>query len=216
MNNQLCVQLVPLFQKLIRADQEEIEKIVHHTLVQKGNIVYAPNEEQQLIILEAGRVKVERLMENGDAHLQTMLYAGDFIGENWLFGTKNNNVFLTAEEDSHVCRINADQFKKLLIELPQLSYELTKHTVNKINTINQQNYYLTIYKTKDRIMTYLMDLIEEQESYTIKLPFNLKNTASYLGTTPETISRVLKDLVDKQEIKRLSLNRFIFSSKIQK
>ncbi|WP_243188291.1 Crp/Fnr family transcriptional regulator [Weissella koreensis] len=105
------------------------------------------------------------------------------MGENWLFGAENNNVFLTAEELSQVCRIDAEQFRSLLIDLPQLSYELTKHMVRQINEVNRQNYYLTIYKIKDRIMAYFMDLSSEQESYTIQLTLSLKDTASYLGTT---------------------------------
>lgn len=209
----LCVQFVPLFEKLAQSDQEEIEKIVHHTLVQKGEVAYAPNNSPQLIIVETGHVKVEHLMENGDARFQTMLHSGDFMGENWLFGTKNSNVFLTAEELSHICRIDADQFRQLLIELPRLSYELTKHTVQQSNEINQQNYYLSIYKVKDRIMTYFMNLTEEQKSYTIQLPLSLKDTASYLGITPETISRIINELINAQNIKRLSKRRFNFPSK---
>ncbi|WP_243188290.1 hypothetical protein [Weissella koreensis] len=65
MSEHLCVQFVPLFQKLKQADQEEIEKLINHVVVQKGEVVYAPNDSQQLIILESGRLKVENLMENG-------------------------------------------------------------------------------------------------------------------------------------------------------
>ncbi|QGN21069.1 Crp/Fnr family transcriptional regulator, partial [Weissella koreensis] len=209
MSEHLCVQFVPLFQKLKQADQEEIEKLINHVVVQKGEVVYAPNDSQQLIILESGRLKVENLMENGDAHFQAIMQSGDFMGENWLFGAENNNVFLTAEELSQVCRIDAEQFRSLLIDLPQLSYELTKHMVRQINEVNRQNYYLTIYKIKDRIMAYFMDLSAEQESYTIQLTLSLKDTASYLGTTPETLSRKIQELTHQNKFDRIGINQFV-------
>ncbi|WP_038240794.1 Crp/Fnr family transcriptional regulator [Weissella koreensis] len=213
MSEHLCVQFVPLFQKLKQADQEEIEKLINHVVVQKGEVVYAPNDSQQLIILESGRLKVENLMENGDAHFQAIMQSGDFMGENWLFGAENNNVFLTAEELSQVCRIDAEQFRSLLIDLPQLSYELTKHMVRQINEVNRQNYYLTIYKIKDRIMAYFMDLSAEQESYTIQLTLSLKDTASYLGTTPETLSRKIQELTHQNKFDRIGINQFVLFEK---
>lgn len=213
MSKHLCVQFVPLFQKLKQDDQEEIEKLINHVLVQKGEVVYAPNDSQQLIILESGRLKVENLMENGDAHFQAIMQSGDFMGENWLFGAENNNVFLTAEELSQVCRIDAEQFRSLLIDLPQLSYELTKHMVRQINEVNRQNYYLTIYKIKDRIMAYFMDLSAEQESYTIQLTLSLKDTASYLGTTPETLSRKIKELTNQNKFDRIGIDQFVLFEK---
>ncbi|EJF34922.1 hypothetical protein JC2156_00080 [Weissella koreensis KCTC 3621] len=202
-----------MFQKLKQADQEEIEKLINHVVVQKGEVVYAPNDSQQLIILESGRLKVENLMENGDAHFQAIMQSGDFMGENWLFGAENNNVFLTAEELSQVCRIDAEQFRSLLIDLPQLSYELTKHMVRQINEVNRQNYYLTIYKIKDRIMAYFMDLSAEQESYTIQLTLSLKDTASYLGTTPETLSRKIQELTHQNKFDRIGINQFVLFEK---
>ncbi|MCZ9311714.1 Crp/Fnr family transcriptional regulator [Weissella koreensis] len=213
MSEHLCVQFVPLFQKLKQADQKEIEKLINHVVVQKGEVVYAPNDSQQLIILESGRLKVENLMENGDAHFQSIMQSGDFMGENWLFGAENNNVFLTAEELSQVCRIDAEQFRSLLIDLPQLSYELTKHMVRQINEVNRQNYYLTIYKIKDRIMAYFMDLSAEQESYTIQLTLSLKDTASYLGTTPETLSRKIQELTHQNKFDRIGINQFVLFEK---
>ena len=213
MSEHLCVQFVPLFQKLKQADQKEIEKLINHVVVQKGEVVYAPNDSQQLIILESGRLKVENLMENGDAHFQAIMQSGDFMGENWLFGAENNNVFLTAEELSQVCRIDAEQFRSLLIDLPQLSYELTKHMVRQINEVNRQNYYLTIYKIKDRIMAYFMDLSSEQESYTIQLTLSLKDTASYLGTTPETLSRKIQELTHQNKFDRIGINQFVLFEK---
>lgn len=213
MSEHLCVQFVPLFQKLKQADQEEIEKLINHVVVQKGEVVYAPNDSQQLIILESGRLKVENLMENGDAHFQAIMQSGDFMGENWLFGAENNNVFLTAEELSQVCRIDAEKFRSLLIDLPQLSYELTKHMVRQINEVNRQNYYLTIYKIKDRIMAYFMDLSAEQESYTIQLTLSLKDTASYLGTTPETLSRKIQELTHQNKFDRIGINQFVLFEK---
>ena len=45
---------------------------------------------------------------------------------------------------------------------------------------------------------YLVDLVDsDSESPTVTLPTSRKNIASYLGTTPESISRKFKELEEK-------------------
>lgn len=59
-------------------------------------------------------------------------------------------------------------------------------------------------RVETRIALYLADLANKSGSETIKLPMSRHDLASYLGTSPETISRRLADLEDRGLIKQLS------------
>lgn len=92
----LCVQLVPLFQTLEYHQQLKIEQLVRRTHVQKQALVLAPGDPDQLIILESGQLKAVRYTDDGHEKLQFYMNAGDYTGENWLFGETNVNTFLVA------------------------------------------------------------------------------------------------------------------------
>ena len=53
-----------------------------------------------------------------------------------------------------------------------------------------------------RISMYLVELSKELKSLEITLPMTRKDLASYLGTTPETISRKLAEFEDLGWIKQ--------------
>ncbi|MBA5813372.1 Crp/Fnr family transcriptional regulator [Leuconostoc lactis] len=200
----LCVQLIPIFQGLEYNQQLKIEQLVRRTHVQKQETVLMPGDPGQLIILERGQLKAVRYTDDGREKLQFFMNTGDYTGENWLFGEENTHTFLIATADSLVCHIAADDFNQLLVSLPDLSYQLLKSMVNHNNQLLQQNAYLAIGRIEARLLAYFNDLTIQQQSQTITLPFNLKDLASYLGTTPETISRKIAALVKTRQITKLS------------
>lgn len=200
----LCVQLVPIFQGLEYNQQLKIEQLVRRTHVQKQETVLMPGDPGQLIILERGQLKAVQYTDDGREKLQFFMNTGDYTGENWLFGEENTHTFLIATADSLVCHIAADDFNQLLVSLPDLSYQLLKSMVNHNNQLLQQNAYLAIGRIEARLLAYFNDLTIQQQSQTITLPFNLKDLAAYLGTTPETISRKIAALVESHQITKLS------------
>ena len=200
----LCVQLVPIFQGLAYNQQLKIEQLVCRTHAKKQELVLAPGDPDQLIILESGQLRAVHYTDDWHEKLHFLMNAGDYTGENWLFGEENTNTFLIATTDSLVCRIAAKDFNQLLVSLPDLSYQLLKSMVNHNNQLLQQNAYLAIGRIEARLLAYFNDLTIQQQSQTITLPFNLKDLAAYLGTTPETISRKIAALVESHQITKLS------------
>lgn len=200
----LCVQLVPIFQGLAYNQQLKIEQLVCRTHAKKQELVLAPGDPDQLIILESGQLRAVHYTDDGHEKLHFLMNAGDYTGENWLFGEENTNTFLIATTDSLVCRIAAKDFNQLLVSLSDLSYQLLKSMVNHNNQLLQQNAYLAIGRIEARLLAYFNDLTIQQQNQTITLPFNLKDLAAYLGTTPETISRKIATLVKTRQITKLS------------
>ncbi len=67
----------------------------------------------------------------------------------------------------------------------------------------QQTRYAT--ETVDtRIAMFIAESLESEDSTIVELPMSKKDLASYLGTTPETISRKLNEFEEAGLIKRLS------------
>ena len=64
----------------------------------------------------------------------------------------------------------------------------------KLVAIEHNSVLRNTLDAKERILAYLNDLANEQGKNEVKLELKKKDLASYLGITPETFSRKLKEL----------------------
>lgn len=194
MTEDLCVDLVPLFQGLDLTKQEEIEQLVQHKHTENHELIVSPNDPNRLVIIASGSARMYTLDNNGNEHINQSLKTGDYVGEAWLLGNDNQNNFVETSSKSEICILNQTDFMQLLDKNPKITHKLLKGQAQRIAALRKQNYLLGINNISSRIATYLHQLSLQQGSKSIKLPLALKDVASYLGTTPETLSRKLNAL----------------------
>lgn len=198
----LCVRLVPLFNHLKIADQRRINSLVRHFNYQKGETVFSPNDNPQLVIVARGSLKVYQLAPNGKEQLLRIVEPGSYEGENFLFGVKNQHLFAEALQPTRVCILKQEDFQKLLLDYPQLSLKFLAINARKNAQMQEQTQFLTMEKVEERLAIYLLDLSKATDSWQVRIPMKLKELAAFLGTTPETVSRKLKYLEECQLIQR--------------
>jgi CRP/FNR family transcriptional regulator len=76
---------------------------------------------------------------------------------------------------------------------------------SRLERAERQSTRLATEKVDTRIALFLIECIEEDsKNYEITLPMSKKDLASYLGTTPETISRKLFEFEELGYIKQIS------------
>lgn len=73
----LCVTLVPLFNHLDLDDQKKINEIAEHVIVDKGETIFSPYSDSELIIVAKGNMKVYQLSSNGKEQLLRVVEPGD-------------------------------------------------------------------------------------------------------------------------------------------
>ncbi|MBU3204542.1 Crp/Fnr family transcriptional regulator [Clostridium algidicarnis] len=200
--NHLCVSLVPLFNHLNIEDQKKINELVTHHLVEKGELVFSPYEEAQLIIVARGNMKVYQLSVTGKEQLLRVVEPGGYEGENQLFGADNNTLFGEALEQTEVCVLRQSDFQKLLLKYPQITLKLLEINAEKSLKLEQQTQFLVMEKVEERLATYLINLSKVKKENCVVLPMKMKELAAFLGTTPETLSRKFKLLEKEGLIKR--------------
>ncbi len=198
----LCVTLVPLFNHLDLDDQKKINEIAEHVIVDKGETIFSPYSDSELIIVAKGNMKVYQLSSNGKEQLLRVVEPGGYEGENQLFGAKNEILFGEALEKTELCVLKQEDFQNILLEHPQLSLKLLEINAQKSVSAEQQAQFLVMEKVEERLATYLINLSKSQNSLTFKLPLLMKELAAFLGTTPETLSRKFKFLEDERYLSR--------------
>lgn len=203
LSNHHCVKSVPLFASLSSSDLAQVEKIVHHKVFKKGEVVINPmSRDPKLVIIAKGEIKMYQLSSTGKEQLLRVVEPGGYEGEKEIFGVVNDSLYGEALSESTICFLNKSEFTTLLLTHPQLSLSLLQINAEKERKIEYQTRFLMMEDVSRRLVNYLMDLSKSYKSNLIKLPMKSKDLATFIGTTPETLSRKLKLLESKGLIER--------------
>lgn len=199
-----CVSLVPIFNHLEKEQMDEISATAHTRRFKKGELIYQPlDESDSLYIVHKGFVRIYRLTESGKEQLVRFLGPGDFTGEMALFRSSLHDSFAEATRDTAVCVITKDDLQPLLATYPAISLKILAEFSNRLEQSERQTTLVATEKVENRLAMFLVELLEEGSNIAT-LPMTKKDLASFLGTTPETISRKLGSLEDRGLIKQIS------------
>lgn len=186
-----CAEIVPIFSYLDHGELMKISKLIHHQGFKKGNLLSTP-DDQKLIILNQGNLKIYQLATSGKEQLLRVMGPGDFEGEAALFGVKSPNTYIQALVDGSACVIYKSDFQDLLVKYPTISLKLLEESATKIAALEKQTAFLSTDSIGSRLASYLLDQAEVSSDGSFDIPMKMKELANFIGTTPETLSRTLK------------------------
>ncbi|WP_066250764.1 Crp/Fnr family transcriptional regulator [Neobacillus drentensis] len=194
--HKVCVSLVPIFNHLEEKQMNEIMMTTNSVSYKKGETVYqAGDKSDSLYIVNKGKIRIYRLAESGKEQLVRILNPGDFTGELALFNEALHESFAEAMEETQVCMINRSDLQEFLLKYPSISLKILAEFSNRLEQSEKQTTRFATEKVDTRIALFLVECLPSGgQSQEVKLPMSRKDLASYLGTTPETISRRLADL----------------------
>jgi CRP/FNR family transcriptional regulator, anaerobic regulatory protein len=190
-----CVSLVPIFNHLEPEQMDEIMTAARSLSFKKGELVYQAGEQSDsLYIVNTGKIRIYRLSESGKEQLLRILNPGEFTGEHALFTEELHENFAQAMVDTQVCLIKRSDLQELLLKYPTISLKILTQFSKRLEQSEKQTARFATEKVETRLALFLAECLESNDQgYEITLPMSKKDLASYLGTTPETISRKLTD-----------------------
>ncbi|MDD2190094.1 MAG: Crp/Fnr family transcriptional regulator [Eubacteriales bacterium] len=199
-----CVSLVPIFNHLKDEQMIEITEAIQSASYRKGEIIYrAGDQSDSLYIVRSGRIRVYRLSESGKEQLVRFLSPGDFTGELALFGESVHEAYAEAVENTDICLIRRKDLQELLMRYPSISLKILAEFSSRLEKSEKQTTRVSTEKVEIRLALFIAECIDEEKPpMEFVLPMSKRDLASFLGTTPETISRKLTDFEDAGYIKQ--------------
>lgn len=204
-SHKACISLVPIFNHLEEEQMDEIMKATRPVSYKKGEIIYrAGDNSDSLYLVSHGKIRIYRLSESGKEQLVRILNPGDFTGELALFREAVHESYAEAMADTDVCMITRSNLQEFLIKYPTISLKILSEFSRRLETSEKQTARFATETVEKRIALFLAECVEnENQSMEFTLPMSKKDLASYLGTSPETISRKLAELEDEGYIRQL-------------
>lgn len=199
-----CIARVPIFNHLEESQMAEIMAMIQSASYEKGEVLYRAGEEADaLYILSQGKVRICRLGENGKEQLLRILEPGDFTGESALFQEAIHEDYASTMTEASICTLRREDFRTLLLKYPSISLKVLQEFSARLGESEKRATRFATERVESRLAHHLLDLLPEGKGE-LTLPMSRKDLASYLGTTPETISRKLLELEEGGYIRQLS------------
>lgn len=188
----LCVSRVPIFNHLPVDALAVIADKASMRTYERGQFIHRAGEpSDKLFIVHKGKVKVYRLSDTGKEQLVRILNSGDFAGELALFSAEARDSYAEAMRTSEICTIYQTDVRELLLQYPDISLHVLAELSRRLGASEKQAAAIATTSINARLAQYLTDLMEQEESCEFSLPMSRRHLASFLGTTPETVSRRL-------------------------
>lgn len=224
LDNTSCIQIVPIFNQLPDELMQKTITKAHNKVFKRGEFIYhAGDINQNVYIINYGQVRIYRLTESGKMQVLRVLTPGDFTGEQIIFEEEfEQEYYAEVMRETKVCIFRREDLIDLIAEEPKFATHLLSALSQRLLATERQATQLSSESVRDRVIYYLESLVDpiQEEPYIVPLPMLRKDIASYLGTTPETISRRFKELEEerlieqmpKNTVKIMDLDKLIFAT----
>ena len=201
---------------------EKIQAIAIERPFNKGHLIFQEGDTGDgFYIVNTGKIKVFKLSFEGKEQILHIYGPGHTFGEVPVFEGKNFPASAMTIEDSSILFLPRDKFVNLITTTPALSMNMLADLSKRLRAFTIQIENLSLKEVPARLAAYILTLSQEKKSELpgsilksepmVTLPISKAQLANLIGTTPETISRIFKKMVDAQLIEVKTKNIFITS-----
>ncbi len=214
MKNDILLKRLKDFEFLRGLDHETIAALANSGMWK----VFPPNAvvfwegdtESNLYYLQYGSLKALRAAPDGREQVLRFLDAGEIFNEIGVLAKRPNPVTAVALEESGIWLIPRHALEEVVMKYPQTALQIIGNMADKIIDLVTLAADLSLKTVEARFAKLLLDSAEgdviERRRWT-----NQTELAAHLGTVPDVLSRVIRELtkaglieMDKQHIRILN------------
>ncbi|MDA8254699.1 MAG: Crp/Fnr family transcriptional regulator [Betaproteobacteria bacterium] len=167
-----------------------LRAIPRHTVV-----LHAGDRTDNIYFVLSGALKVQVSDEEGREVILSMLGPGELFGEMGVLDDHPRSATVLAVESSEVVVIGKDDFKRCLVENPDVSLFIMRNLVKRLRLADRNIESLALLDVYGRVARLLLesaDVVNGRKVVTHKL--TKQDIAKMIGASREMVSRVMRDL----------------------
>lgn len=196
-----------LFKDLNEDELQDLARSTEIKSIGKHRYIYRSGDNSDfLYVLFNGTIKIGNSSSDGREVIKTILHPRALFGESSLATTEMRTSFAKAiDSDVRYLQIDVNGFKELMKSNFNFNLKVVSALGNKIQKVEQRLESLVFNDARSRIVEFIRDNANKfgrQVGYEMLLKHSLtqQDIANYTGTSRQTVTSVLNDLKNSNQI----------------
>ena len=190
-----------LFSGLAQEDFDSLVDSVSGRTCEKGEVLFHRGDPaEDFYFVDTGHVELNLIAASGEKKVLEVVGPGRTFAEAVAF-MRERKFPVTAEclTDCALCRVPNNAYLSLIYENPDACMRLLSDVCRHLHARVREIENLTVQNARSRLASYLLDHVVEtsDNEATIRLELPRHVIASRLSIAPETLSRLLRNMVDE-------------------
>ncbi|HZK24023.1 MAG TPA: Crp/Fnr family transcriptional regulator [Oscillospiraceae bacterium] len=207
------LQKVPFFAGLAEKELEIVSSVMIERNYAKGAVLFLEGERgESLFVINHGRVKISKSSPDGREQILHIYNDGDIFAEVVLFDRGPYPATAEAVEDTQCWLLRNADMERLLAAQPQLGIKLLRIMSRRLRRAQLLVRDLALHDTYARLAGLLLRFVRlegrpQEDGVVLDLDLTRQEMASMIGTSRETVARILSRfqkegiiVLDKQRI----------------
>ena len=195
------LQDIPLFRQLSPADLQRVVEVVREKSYPRNSVIlFEDDPGDALYVVAQGQVKVVLIGDDGREVILSVLGPGEFFGEMSLLDDEPRSAHVIAMEESDLLVLRREDFEGILTEHPKIALALLRELTRRLRRADEKVGALVLLDVTGRVARLLLELADDSGGDRITRRLTHHTIAQMVGSSRETVSRTMRDLVSRGHI----------------
>ncbi|MGH7644224.1 MAG: Crp/Fnr family transcriptional regulator [Gemmatimonadales bacterium] len=189
---------VPLFAMLGDTELQRVLDVARERSYPRNSVIlFEDDPGDALYVVAEGQVKVVLIGEDGREVILSVLGANEFFGEMALIDDEPRSAHVIAMEDSTLVVLRREDFHGILTQNPSIALSLLRELTRRLRRVDEKVGSLVLLDVNGRVARLLLELADEAGGERITRRLTHHTIAQMIGSSRETVSRTMRELVDQ-------------------
>ena len=188
-----------ILKALNSSERSLLLKYAKKLIFKKGKLIfYEGGIPTGVFIIKSGRAKIYKTGLDGKDQIFYIYKSGDILGYHALLCNELYEDACEALETCQISFISANNFNKLLIDIPKLQLLLIQNMSHEFGVLVNTITVLAQKPLRERLALYLLVLKQRYDGSSIEI--SRRDLANLVGTARESLGRLLKEFKEENLI----------------
>lgn len=189
---------VSIFSRLRDEDVEQLATGVRsRTYPKKSVIIFQDDPGDALYLIASGRVKIVLTAEDGREVILSTREKGDSFGEISLIDDEPRAAHVIAMENSELLILHRDHFQRCVEEIPGIALGVLRSMCVRLREADSLIGGLVLLDVPGRLAQLIFRMVDKDDPSLSLVGLTHQTMAQMAGSTRETVSRTIRNFVDK-------------------
>src|SRR6056297_485577 len=201
------VKEIPFFSLLTDKELELIDAIAVNKKFKKGEYIFFEGESgDKFFIIKEGQVKLNKMIKNGDEQILNIFSNNDIIAEIVAFDKGSYPASAVTMTDTEVIVFDQSELEDLIMKHPSIGLKLLREMSHRLRRAQENVRDLALKDSSAKVAGLLIFLAEKygekkKDKTVLDISLTQQELASMIGSSRETVSRVLGQFEGEELIK---------------